>query len=342
MVVVGASSGGVEALSRVVRRLPANLDAAVFVVLHMAPSRSSALAAILGREAVLPAAQAENGEPIKRGRIYVAAPDHHLVVRPGHIALTSGPTENRVRPAVDALFRSAAVAYPGRTVGVILTGNLDDGAAGLAAVKQCGGLTVVQDPSEAFAPSMPRAALDATEVDHVAFLDEMGPLIARLVAEPAASTDTTEVPADLVSEVAHSFLIDHPIQRIDVAGAVGDLPAPLACPECGGGLMPTSGGELARVARYRCHVGHTFTARGLLDALGDDMERALWVALRSLEERIALLEVLAREQEERDRRLSAGQYRERADELRLSVKRIRELLMSGLNGAMLPIHDPSD
>lgn len=338
--VIGASSGGVEALSRVVRRLPANLDAAVFVVLHMSPSRSSALPAILAREAVLPTAQAEDGSPIQQGHIYVAAPDRHLVVSPGRMSLTSGPSENRVRPSVDVLFRSAAVAYPGRTIGVILTGNLDDGAAGLAAVKQCGGIAVVQDPTEAFASSMPRSALDATQVNHIAFLDEMGPLIARLVARPAGPE--VEAPAELVREVAASFLIDHPIVRVQVPGSPADLPAPLACPSCGGGLMPTNGNELSRGARYRCHVGHTFGARGLLDALGDDLERALWVALRSLEERIALLEVLAREQGDRDRHLSARQYLERADELRGPVKTIRDLLMSGLNGGSQPIHETSD
>jgi two-component system chemotaxis response regulator CheB len=334
MVVVGASSGGVEALSRLVRRLPANLDASVFVVLHMSPSRASALPAILAREGGLPTVQAEDGEPIRRGHVYVAAPDRHLIVRPGHMALTAGPTENRVRPSVDALFRSAAVAYPGRTIGVVLTGNLDDGAAGLAAIKRCGGLAVVQDPSEAFARSMPQSALDATDVDHIAFLDEMGPLIARLVAEPAMPG--AAAPADLIAEVASSFHIEQPIRSVHTEGQDAPLPAPLGCPACGGALMPVDGNQLSRVARYRCHVGHTYSARALLQALGEDLEQALWVALRSLEERISLLEVLAREQEERDRPLSGRQYRERADELRGSVKRIRDLLMAGFSGVEEP------
>jgi two-component system chemotaxis response regulator CheB len=340
MVVVGASSGGVDALRRVIRRLPANLDAAVFVVLHMSPSRESALPSILAREAALGVVQAEDGEPIRRGMVYVAAPGRHLIVRPGHMALTAGPTENRVRPSVDALFRSAAVAYPGRTIGVVLTGNLDDGAAGLAAIKRCGGLAVVQDPSEAFASSMPQAALDATDVDHVAFLDEMGQLIARLVAEPAI--EGVAAPPDMVAEVASAFLIEQPIGEIHADGKGASVPAPLACPACGGGLMPAGAEELSRVPRYRCHVGHTYSARTLIEALGDDMERALWVALRSLEERIALLEVLARDQEERERALSGRQYRDRADELRGSVKRIRDLLMGGVNAVEEPFLRPSD
>ena len=325
---MGASSGGVEALSRVVRRLPPDLEAAVFVVLHMPPSRSSALTAILSRETALSCVQATDGEPIRPGRIYVCAPDRHLIVRPGHISLSAGPTENRVRPSIDVLFRSAAVAYPGRTIGVVLTGNLDDGAAGLAAIKRCGGIAVVQDPSEAFARSMPESALEATEVDHVAFLDEMGPLIGRLTAEPARAV---QPPSELVSEVASAFFIEQPVGAVEEGGPNGTLPAPLACPACGGGLMPTNGADRSRVPRYRCHVGHTFSARSLLAAIGDDVERALWVALRSLEERIALLEVLAREQDERDRQLTGRRYRERAHELRASVKTIRDLLQSGVN-----------
>ena len=333
---MGASSGGVDALSRVARGLPPSLDASVFVVLHMSPSRASALTAILARETALSCVQAVNGEPIRPRHIYVCAPDRHLIVRPGHMALTSGPTENRVRPSIDVLFRSAAVAYPGRTIGVVLTGNLDDGAAGLAAIKRCGGLAVVQDPAEAFATSMPQSALDATEVDHVALLEQIGPLIGRLVATPAAPA---EPPSELVSEVATSFFIEQPIGKVEDEAQDVTLPAPLACPACGGGLMPSNGVDGSRVPRYRCHVGHTFSARSLLAALGDDMEKALWTALRSLEERIALLEVLAREQEERDRRLSGRQYRSRAADLRSSVNRIRELLMSGLNGGDESVHE---
>ena len=182
IIVIGASSGGVDALSRVIRHLPAELPAAVFVVLHLAADRTSALPAILSRQGRLPVVQAADGEPIVPGRVYVAPPDHHLVVEPGRIALTSGPRENRVRPAIDVLFRSAAAAYPGRTIGVVLTGQLDDGAAGLAAIKASGGITVVQDPAEAQAPSMPRAALDATAVDHIAPVDQIGELLGRLLA----------------------------------------------------------------------------------------------------------------------------------------------------------------
>jgi two-component system chemotaxis response regulator CheB len=198
---------------------------------------------------------------------------------------------------------------------------------------------VVQDPSEAFARSMPQAALDATDVDHVAVLDDMGPLIARLVAQPASAP--IPPPSDLLTELASSSLGERPIAAVHTAGPHLEMPAPLACPQCGGPLTLVDGAE-TRVPRYRCHVGHAFSPRALLDALGDDLERALWVALRSLEERIALLELLARGQEEQDRPLAGRQYRERAEELRGSVHRIRDLLMSGLRGIDEPFQDSSD
>jgi two-component system chemotaxis response regulator CheB len=327
IVVIGASAGGVDAVSRVVKRLPADLDAAVFVVLHISPSRVSALPAILDREGPLPAAQAEDGGPIQPGRIYVAAPDRHLIVRPRHMSLVNGPRENRVRPAVDSLFRSAAVAFPGRTIGVVLTGNLDDGAAGLAAIKRCGGLAVVQDPAEALSPSMPRSAIEATEVDHVVPVDEIGALVARLTAAPAVNG--AAVPKDLLAEVASSLGLGEAVPvPVDRTNLGINLPATLGCPECGGGLNHV---QNSNIPRYRCQVGHAFSARALLDALGDELERALWAALRTLEERVSILDVLSRDQAARDRQLSSQQYRDRAEELRGYVDRIRDLLLSGLN-----------
>lgn len=195
IIVIGASAGGVDALSRVAHGLPADLPAAVFVVLHVAADQTSSLAAILTRHGRLPAHEATDGEAIVSGRIFVAAPDHHLVVERGRVALTTGPAENWVRPAVDVLFRSAAIAYPGRAIGVILSGHLSDGAAGLAAIKDSGGIAVVQDPDEAQADGMPRAALDATDVDHVAAVDDIGALLGRLVARPAGA-----LPSDRATE----------------------------------------------------------------------------------------------------------------------------------------------
>jgi two-component system chemotaxis response regulator CheB len=186
VVVVGASAGGIDALTRIVSRLPGDLPAAVFVVLHVSAGATSVLPAILTRHGRLPARHATSGEAIEPGTIYVAPPDHHLVLEAGSIALSRGPRENRVRPAIDALFRSAAVAYGARVIGVVLSGYLDDGAAGLAVIKKHGGLAIVQDPDDAQCAGMPRAALEAVDADHVTQVDDAGPLIGRLVRTPLA------------------------------------------------------------------------------------------------------------------------------------------------------------
>ncbi len=160
IVVLGASAGGIEALTRIISQWPADLPAAVFVVLHMSAGATSALPAILSRHSRLPAVHPQSGDATQRGKIYVAPPDHHLVLEPGRVLLSSGPRENRVRPAIDVLFRSAGVAYGSRVIGVVLTGYLDDGAAGLLAIKRHGGVAVVQDPDDAQCPGMPAAALE--------------------------------------------------------------------------------------------------------------------------------------------------------------------------------------
>ena len=183
VIAIGASAGGIEALKVLVAALPADLEASVLIVLHLAPTSPGRLPQILGSVAILPVAAATYGEIILPGRIYVAPPNRHMLVEnDGRLLLTQGPMENRARPAIDPLFRSAALAFGPRLIGVVLTGYLDDGAAGLQAIKKCGGLAVVQDPKEAEAPSMPLSALRAVLVDHCAPLREIGPLLAGLVA----------------------------------------------------------------------------------------------------------------------------------------------------------------
>jgi two-component system chemotaxis response regulator CheB len=186
IVVIGASAGGLQALQRLLSDLPANLPAAIFIVLHM--GASSHLAQVLGRSAVLPVSPAKSGQPIERGRIYVAVPGVHLLLHDEHILLRRGPRENLARPAIDPLFRSAACAFGARVIGVVLSGSLNDGTAGLRAIKQCGGIAIVQDPMDAAVPDMPRSAQRYVDTDHTVPIDALGDLLVRLVREPAGET----------------------------------------------------------------------------------------------------------------------------------------------------------
>ena len=188
--VIGASSGGIDAVRRIVGGLPEGLPAAICVVIHTAADSPGVIDEILRRTTRLPVANAENGARLEAGHVYVAPPDHHLVIEPGALAVTRGPKENRFRPAIDPLFRSAAQAYGAAAIGVILTGNLDDGTAGLAAIKRLGGIAVVQDPQDAQFPSMPGSAAAHVDVDHIATLAEIPPLLERLLARPLAPATT--------------------------------------------------------------------------------------------------------------------------------------------------------
>src|SRR5215211_1730254 len=201
IIVVGASAGGIEALRVLAGGLPADLPASLFVVLHTSPESPAMLADILDRSGSLPALSPKDGDRIRPGTIYVAPPDRHLLIEPNLMRVTRGPKENRFRPAVDPLFRSAAQTYGPRVAGIILTGGLDDGTSGLWAVKRLGGVAVVQDPEEAFMPSMPQSALDQVEVDYTLPLAGMAPLLSRLARTSVAEQGGYEVPEELDIEV---------------------------------------------------------------------------------------------------------------------------------------------
>jgi two-component system chemotaxis response regulator CheB len=268
MVVMGASAGGVEALSVVVAGLPEKLAAPVLVVQHLAASRDSDLPQILSRRGLLPATHAIHGEPIESSRIYVAPPDNHLTVGRGFLHVARGPKENGFRPSIDALFRSASLNYGPNVIGIVLTGALNCGTAGLLSIKARGGVAIVQDPEDAMYPSMPRSAISHVEVDHIAPLAQIGPLIARLVAE------TSERRAKSPS---------HAIREIE--GEEASECADIVCPACQGRLSQTRSGKFEY---FRCHVGHTFTLEALVREQAEETERALWSAVRALEESAVL------------------------------------------------------
>jgi two-component system chemotaxis response regulator CheB len=287
IIVVGTSAGGIEALKALVGGLPRDLDASLFIVLHTAPYSPGILPEILGRAGQLPASHARDWEQISPGRIYVAPPDYHLLIeRSGYTRVTQGPKENRFRPAVDPLFRSAAHAFGPRVVGVILTGWLDDGAAGLYAVKECGGTAVVQDPQDAEAPSMPLSAVKRVKVDHCVPLAEMATLLAGLVKASGAEEGEHPVSERMETEVK--------IAREDDALESGIMqwgePSVFGCPECHGVLLQLEEGAHLR---FRCHTGHAYSVQSLLAEMAEKTEETVWSAVRSIEEQALLMRRLA-------------------------------------------------
>jgi two-component system, chemotaxis family, protein-glutamate methylesterase/glutaminase len=266
IVVVGASAGGVEALAALARSLPADLPAAVFVVLHVPSTGSSALPDILSRHGPLPAAHVKDGEPIENGRIYVAPPDHHVLLRTGHVHLSRGPRENGHRPAVDPLFRSAAHQYASRVIGVVLSGALDDGTAGLTAVKSRGGLAVVQEPGDALYPGMPDSALEHVRVDHVVPTADMGALLARITAEPSPEAPGSAPDHMEVEVQVEGFSLEA------MEGERPGRPSGFSCPDCNGVLWEIQDGQLQR---FRCRVGHAWSPESLLTQQSEALEAAL-------------------------------------------------------------------
>ena len=313
VIVVGASAGGVDALSAVVGGLPANIQAAVLVVLHIAPRGKSVLPHILSTRGPLPAHHAVDGERLEPGRVYVAPPDQHLVVEPGRVRVTDAPRENGVRPSVDTLFRSAAHAYGPAVIGVVLSGTLDDGTAGLIAIKQHGGVAVVQDPEEAVFPSMPASAARFSDPDHIVSLDKVAPLVAGIVDEWAheRKARTQRAPDEHDQPVEGSARAQH-----------GD-PSEFTCPECGGTLWEQQEGDLLR---FRCRVGHAYSTESLLAEQREALEAALWGAVVALEERADLATRLCRRMGEAGRAYRSSRYEREARDAHRRAGLVREAI----------------
>jgi two-component system chemotaxis response regulator CheB len=330
LVVVGASAGGVEALVQLLRGLPSDLPAAVLVVLHMPISARSALPEILDRVCELPVTPAVDGDPLERATVRVALPDRHLMVVDDHIVLSRGPRENGHRPAVDVLFRSAARAAGRRVVSVVLSGALDDGTAGMIAVRARGGVGVAQDPADAMYPSMPQHAVELGGADHVVPVEKMGSLLAQLLAADV----------DLVDEPAPSKLMETEtaMAHLDPAALNADhrpgTPSGFGCPTCHGALFSIKEGGLER---FRCRVGHAWSPDALAAEQSQALESALWMALRGLEERAALSLRMGDRAAQRGHVITARTFRDRHDEAQQAAEILRRLLRQGeLNGEGLP------
>jgi two-component system, chemotaxis family, protein-glutamate methylesterase/glutaminase len=320
VVVVGASAGGVQPLQQLAADLDPNLPAAVFVVLHIAADKPSALADVLNRAGPLPAKFPEDGDAIEPGHISVAPPNRHLMLEPGRIRVVHGPRENRHRPSVDVLFRSAARAYGPRVVGVVLSGALDDGTAGLIAVKLRGGVAVVQDPAEAFCADMPRNAMRYLEVDHVVPAAAVGKLVSRLTKQTVDVDLAPPPPAEMIQETQIAKLDREALDSDEKPG----VQSVVACPDCRGVLWEIQEEDLLR---FQCRTGHAYSPETLLAEETNEVETALWEALRAIEERAALRRRLVQQAKERRLDVLAGHFESRARETEGAVRSLRALLL---------------
>ena len=281
IIVIGTSAGGLEALDALIGQLPTDLPASIFIVQHMAPENTGgALLHRLSRHRAFGCKLAKDGESFKPGRIYIAPPDNHLLVKKDKVLVTKGARENRSRPGIDPLFRSAAVTHTSRVIGVLLTGMLDDGTAGLIAIKKCGGITVVQDPKDAAYPGMPQSALNSLKVDYCVPISEMGRLLETLTQERPGKSKP--IPKDVRSEAEIAERVLSDVAEVNALGKQ----VPYNCPNCGGVLWEMDSPD---VSRYRCHTGHSFTIPALLESQSEKIEETLWISLRMFEERKNLL-----------------------------------------------------
>lgn len=314
VIVVGAAAGGMKALKDLVEQFQSHLQATVLIVNHMRPDASSEkLVRVLDAAGPLTCSHPKNGQRFKPGHIYVAPSDHHMMIEGNRILITKGARENRARPAIDPLFRSAAAAKGNRVIGVILTGDLDDGTSGMMAIKRCGGVCIAQDPDDAEHVDMPRSVIDNVGVDHCLPISHMGDLLAQLASRTLSKRTPPPEDVTIESKIALQVLSD-----LSSVEALGDQ-VPFNCPGCGGVLWQIKKGD---ILRYRCHTGHSFTASVLLAEQSARIEETLWATLRMLEERQNLMTTIETQQE----RKSAPSLSQRLKDAKKHIVRIRAML----------------
>jgi two-component system chemotaxis response regulator CheB len=319
IIVIGTSAGGLEILNKLIQQFPENLPAAVFVVIHMAATSSADFVVKQMRKVTRNTCKvATNKELIQPGHIYLAPADHHLLISGNYMLVNQGPRENQFRPSIDPLFRSAAASSGASVIGIILTGMLQDGTVGMEAIKRSGGIAIVQDPEEAQFPEMPLSVLRNITVDYTVPVLEMGELVGKLLQEEVRST--TKIPEDIKLEARIAERIMGTTEEVEKLGEK----VPYTCPDCGGNLWEIKYGS---VLRYRCHLGHAFNADALMKNMNEAMEETLWVALRMMEERKNLLTTIIGKQEEAASEGWAVAQRERLDDMKVHINRIREILL---------------
>lgn len=328
IIVVGTSAGGMNALIEFVSQLKENIDAAFFIVMHLSrTSISDFLVHRLQPHTSLKCEVAYEDAKIEKGHIYVAAPNQHLLVKKNKIILGRGPEENRWRPSIDVLFRSAAAAYSTRVIGIVLTGSLDDGTTGMLAIKRSGGTCIVQDPNEAEYPDMPLSVLNNMEVDYCIPLKQMGETIFEI-----SQTNPEEIaaPKDVIteSEIAERVVVDY--EHVKQLGEKSIY----ACPDCGGGLwdIPKQNARLndkvgqENSDRYRCHIGHSYSEKDLVVKQGEILESTLWIALRIMEERRTLLKKMEDDNKKKGLSKMASSYQEKGEDIQFHVDKMKEIL----------------
>ncbi len=321
IVVIGASAGGREAIVELVQTMPGNFPAAIFIVWHMPPSGIGILPKTLSTISLLPAHTALDGAPIQAGHIYVAPVDHHLLLEKDRMRLTKGPKENRFRPAVDPLFRSAAFAFGPRVIGVILSGALNDGTSGLWAIKDRGGIALVQDPADARVPGMPESALENVQVDYCVPVSEMSAVLEQLVSEPLAEDVRVDENQRLEVEVEIARGGRATEKDIRELGEISEF----TCPECHGSLWQMYDGKLLR---FRCRTGHAYSAQALLEDLTESVEAMEWAAIRGIEESAVLMEHMARHLVRHGDREAAQRFQNQAQRTRARSELVRQAIIT--------------
>lgn len=323
IIVIGASAGGLNSVLELVAGFTLEMDAAVMVVLHGSNmAYTNLLVDRIQKNSVFTCKPAEHDEPILSQHLYLAIPNQHLLLKSGKLLLGRGATENRYRPAIDVLFRSAAVNYNSRVIGIVLSGLLEDGTTGMQAIKQCGGTCIVQDPEEAEYPDMPKSVLRYVEVDYCTSLERITIILQEKTKNGVPATHA--VPAHLAKEAEISERVAIGIEAVDKFAER----SPYSCPDCGGALWEL---KEAGLTRFRCHTGHTYTGDELQESKRRELENTFWVALRILEERRNLLHKMAEEERSKGWRQSADNKQQRSDELEVHIGRMKEILYSSTN-----------
>lgn len=313
IIVFGGSAGAFQPLSEIIGFLNFDQDLSVFVVLHSASNTlANVLQKLLPENSKWKISYAENGTSIEPGHVYIAPPDHHMLLKEHSIVVNKEPRVNHNRPSIDLLFRSAAVAHGPHVIGTILSGSLYDGAAGVDAVKKCGGVVIVQDPEKALFPDLPKNAIDATEIDHIKSASEIGSLINQIAGSPVNTPH--EIPEEIALENKLDMKNGYHIELVDQLGTRANI----SCPECGGPLWEV---DPQGTPRYRCHIGHSLTMRSLLDSQNLEIEKTLLVALRTMEERMRIQEKMINSDAPNVR------LQERFNETKTHVERLRKLIL---------------